>query len=76
VRYFDSAYGWIKLSWANNSHGCVPSYYNLSTIHQYQDLYVAYESKRLSDKALENAKKAKAMAKKAQNTKEIIHVNL
>lgn len=67
--HFDSTHAWIKLSWANNSNASIPEYYTLSTIHQYQDLYAAYESKRLNDKALENAKKTKALAKKTQHSK-------
>ena len=61
--HFDSTHGWIRLSWANSS-ATIPKYYNLNTIHQYHDLYVAYEARRLSDKAIENAKKNRALSKK------------
>jgi hypothetical protein len=59
--HFDSVHKWIKLAWKGSS---APSFYQASTIGQYQDLYNAYKSKRLSDKAIETAKKLKKEAKK------------
>ena len=58
--HFDSIHKWIKLSWSDSN---IPEFYNISTIEKYQDLYNAYEAKRLADKAIETAKKLKKEAK-------------
>jgi hypothetical protein len=58
--HFDSIHKWIKLSWKNRP---APSFYQLSTIEKYHELYNAYESKRLADKAIETAKKLKKEAR-------------